>query len=350
MPKPGSGCHTVTVKWLVGGVLAAALLTGCSAVDGAPRPAPDDPAAFFDGPATTYGQQVSSPDRIRLTYLRALRRIDVCGLTDRAALARIGEIQSLGSLFALNQCDVEIKMPGRPAPSYLSATLELTAPDGPEVLSVSGLPVSEAYDGACEYLIPIDLAALPGAAPLFGPQQPHLRVSMVAAPDCATVRRAVSVLAARVADGPLPLRDGAAAYTTSLAERDPCEILAALPAGDVGYWNVPGTGPYRCEFGMARDSGDLAMVLSLRPRLVDAGVEGRELVRIDDTELFLDRRSCSALVFVGPQLQRRLGNGDLVDTGDISIRQSVEVSSSEAPCGGDPLVTGVTQQAAELFG
>lgn len=348
MPKPASGCHTVTVKWLVGGLTAAALLTGCSAVDGTPRSAPDDPAAFFDGPAASYGQQVSSSDRIRLTYLRALRRIDVCGLTDRAALARIGEIQTLGSLFALNQCDVEIKMPGRAAPSYLSAALELSAPEGPEVLSVSGLPVSEAYDGACEYLIPIDLAALPDAAPLFGPEQPHLRVSMVAAPDCATVRRVVSGLAARVADGRLPVRDGAATYTTSLAERDPCEILAALPAGDVGYWNVPGTGPYRCEFGMVRDAGDGAveMALSLRPRLVDA-VEGRE--RTGD-DVYLDRRSCSALVFVGPQLQRRVGNGALVDTGDISIRQSVEVTSGEAPCTENLLVTSVMHQAAELFG
>lgn len=348
MPKPASGCHTVTVKWLVGGLLAAALLTGCSAVDGAPRPAPADPAVFFDGPPASYGQQVSSPDRIRLTYLRALRRIDVCGLTDRATLARIGEIQSLGTLFALNQCDVEVKMPGRAAPSYLSAALELTAPQGPEVLSISGLPVSEAYDGACEYLIPIDLAALPGAGPLFGPEQPHLRVSMVAAPDCATVRRVASVLAARVADGPLPVRDGAATYTTSLAERDPCEILAALPIDDIDYWNVPGTGPYHCEFGVSQDLGEeaLPLVLSLRPRLVDA-VEGRE--RSGD-DIYLDRRSCSALVFVGPQLQRRVGNGALVDTGDISIRQSVEVSGGDEPCEGDALVMRVTQRAAELFG
>ncbi|AQA02783.1 hypothetical protein BVC93_10460 [Mycobacterium sp. MS1601] len=336
------------MKWLGGGLLAAALLSGCGAVSGVPLPAADDPTVFFDGPAASFGQRVSSPDRIRLTYLRALRRIDVCGLVDRAALSRVGEIQSLGSLFALNQCDVEVKVPGRAAPSYISAALELTTPHGPEILTVESLPVSEAYDGACEYLIPVNLADLPGASPLFGPEQPHLRVSMVAESDCATVRRVASVIAERVAGGSLPVRDGAAAYTTALAERDPCEILAALPAGDIGYWNVPGTGPYRCEFGIdsGPDGGTVPMVLSLRPRLVDAAVEGREHTGAD---VYLDRRSCSALVFVGPDLQRRLGNGALADTGDISIRPTVEVSGKQAPCTGNTLAEQVAVRAAGLF-
>jgi hypothetical protein len=333
---------------------AALLLTGCAgAVDGTARPATGagDPAAFFHGAVPTYGQRVSSYDRIRLAYLRALRRIDVCGLTDQDALARVGEISSVGTLFALDQCDVNVKVPGEVAPRYVSATVELAQPRGPEVLNAEGLPVREAYAGACEFLVPLDLGALPGASPLFGPEQPQLRVEMVAESDCGVVRRVTAVLAARVTRPPLPVRDGAAVYTTPLAERDPCEVLATLADDEIGYWNIPGSGPYRCEFGIARSTDDEAvpMALSLRPRVVDAGIDGRELIRSGDAEVYLDRESCSALVFVGPELRRRLSNGDLVDTGDVRIRPAIEVASEEMSCTGTTLVEQIAARAAALY-
>jgi hypothetical protein len=219
------------------------------------------------------------------------------------------------------------------------------------VFSVEGLPVREAYAGACEFLVPLDLGLLPGASPLFGPEQPQLRVEMVAESDCGVVRRVTSAIASGVAGSPLPVRDGAAAYTTPLAERDPCEVLTTLADDEIGYWNIPGSGPYRCEFGIARNTDEEAvpMVLSLRPRVVDAGMDGREVVRSGDVEVYLDRESCSALVFVGPELRRRLGNGDLVDTGDVRIRPAIDVASGEGSCTGTTLVEQVAARAAALY-
>lgn len=360
LPKPAVWCgafccDTVAVKRPVARLLTVALvLTGCAGVvDGSARPTTGggDPSAFFHGAVPTYGQQVSSNDKIRLAYLRALRRIDVCGLTDQDALARVGEIHSVGTLFAFNQCDVNVKVPGEVAPRYVSATLELAQPLGPEVLRTAGLPVREAYIGACEFLVPLSLGTLPGAGPLFGPEQPQVRVEMVAEADCGMVRRMTSAIAAAVARSPLPVRDGAAVYTTPLAERDPCEVLTTVASDEIGYWNIAGSGPYRCEFGIVR-SGDedaVPMVVTLRPRVVDAGIDGRELVRSGDVEVYLDRDACSALVFVGPELRRRLGNGDLVDTGDVRIRPAVDVDSDETSCTGTTLVAQIAAKAAALY-
>lgn len=331
---------------------AALVLTGCAQhLDGAATPGPrdGDPAYFFAGAAPTYGQPVGRLDAARLAYLQALRRIDVCGLVDQRRLAKVGEIQSLGTLFVFDQCDVEVKTPGRAIARFVSASVELAQPEGPEVARVDGVPVREAYAGSCEYLVPINLAVLPGAGPLSGPEQPQLRISMVAETGCDGVPQVAEVIAENLTRSALPVRDGLAAYTTELAERDPCEVLPEL---EVGYWDIAGSSAYRCVFGVARaaDPEAVPMVVGLRPRVVDVSVEGRELVETDGAEVYLDRERCTALVFVGPQLQRRLGNGNLVDTGaELQISPAVEVTSGEADCTGSTLAAEVAARAARLY-
>jgi hypothetical protein len=343
------------VKRLAVGLLAAVALLGAGCardVDGSAQPKAEagDPGFFFDGAVPTYGQRISALDAVRLAYLRALRRVDVCGLVDQRSLAKIGEIQSMGTLFAFDECDVEVKSPGQVFARFISATVELTESEGPEVARVDGVAVRESFAGSCEYLVPVDLAALPGAGVLPGPQQPHLRVGMIADTDCAGVPRVAQVIAENLVRSPLPVRDGLAAYTTPLAERDPCEVLSVV---DVGYWNISGTSAYRCEFGMARnaDPESVPMQVTLRPRVVDASIDGRELLRVQDGAVYLDRERCSALVFVGPRMQRRLGNGSLVDTeDDLQIRPAVDVTSGEADCTGQPLAADVAARAAVLYG
>jgi hypothetical protein len=349
------------VNRLVSGLLTATLLlgTGCGQpaefVAGSAQPSSGagDAGFFFDGPVPMYGQRVQPADTVRLAYLRALRRIDVCGLVAQDTLARIGEIRSMATLFALDECDVEVKMPSAAERRFIGATVELARADGPEVTRADGLPVREAYAGSCEFLVPIDLAGLPGAAPLPGPDQPQLRIDLIGEDDCDTAGRVASVVAAQLARAPLPVRDGAAAYTTPLAERDPCEVLAVL---DIGYWDIAAGQPYRCEFGVVdgrrlenRSPGPVPMNLALRPRVVDVSIEGRELVFVHDTEVYLDRAACTALAFVGPDLQRRLGNGDLTDTGDVVIRPAVDATSGEADCTGRTLVAEVAGRAAALY-
>lgn len=341
-------CHNRPM-WRVLAALtgAALLLTGCARYldgDADVGARTVDPAAFFDGTVPTYGRQVSVSDKLRLSYLRALRRIDVCGLSDRENLSRIGEIQSMGTLFALEECDVTVKVPGRAASKYVSTTVELVHAAG----RPDGLGVRGPLQGACEFLVPLGLSELPGAGPLFGPEQPHVRIGMVAEFDCAEVRRFATAIASGLARTPLPLRDGLAVYTTPLAERDPCEVLGTFGDDEIGYWNIPAGGPYRCEFGLTGDGGEpVSMSLTLRPRVVD--IEGRELVRTGDAEVYLDRRSCTALVFVGPDMQRRVGNGDLVATGDVRIRPAVDVDSGEADCTGTTLAGQLAARAAALY-
>ncbi|MET0898369.1 MAG: hypothetical protein ABWY45_10700 [Mycobacterium sp.] len=332
---------------------AALVLAGCTQhLGGAPIPGPrdGDPAYFFGSPAPTYGQPVAALDAVRLAYLQALRRIDVCGLVDQGRLAKVGEIQSLGTLFVLDECNVEVKTPGRAFARFISASVELAHPEGPEVARVGGVPVREAYAGSCEYLAPLDLAALPGARPLAGPAQPQVRISMVAESDCAGVPRVAEVIAENLSRSALPVRDGLATYSTPLAERDPCEVLSLV---EVGFWDISGSSPYRCVFGVARatDPEAVPMAVALRPRVVDVSVEGRELVETDGAEVYLDRQRCTALVFVGPPMQRRLGNGALVDTGDdLQIRPAVDVASGEEDCMGPTLAAEVAARAAGLYG
>lgn len=342
------------MKRLVGGLLTATLLlsTGCADyVVGNPQPdaLDGDPQFFFDDPVLVYGQQVELTDSVRLAYLRALRRIDVCGLVDQDSLARIGETRSMATLFEFSECDVELKMPGDASRRFVSATVELAEANGPEVARADGVPVRETYPGSCEFLVPLDLAGLPGAVPLRGPEQPYLRIGIIAEDDCGLVVRVAAAIAAQTMRAPLPVRDGVAAYTTPLAERDPCEVLSVL---EVDFWDISAGEPYRCEFGVTGDgSGNaMPMELALRPRVVDVSVEGRELVSVDNMEVYLDRASCTALVFVGPQMQRRLGNGDLVDTDDVQIRPAVDVASGEADCSGRTLVAEVAGRAAALYG
>ena len=347
-------CHNRPMRRVLALVgVVALVLTGCAQhLDGAATAGSrdGDPSYFFDGPAPTYGQAVGALDAVRLAYLQALRRIDVCGLVDQRRLAKVGEIQSLGTLFVFDECNVEVKTPGRAFARFVSASVELAQPEGPEVARVDGVPVREAYAGACEYLVPIDLAGLPGSRPLAGPDQPQVRISTVAETDCAGVPRLAEVIAENTTRSALPVRDGLAAYTTALAERDPCEVLAEV---EVGYWDISGSSPYRCVFGVARatDPEVVPMAVALRPRVVDASVEGRELVETDGAAVYLDRERCTALVFVGPPMQRRLGDGTLVDTGDnLQIRPAVDVVSDVADCTGKTLAATVAARAAALYG
>jgi hypothetical protein len=104
-------------------------LSGCSRDVGgsaAMGPRDVDPAYLFGGDVPTYGQRVNPGDVTALAYLRAMRRIDPCGLLTREAMAKGGEIGSVGTLFALNECDVDIKVPGEANRHYASIELIFT--------------------------------------------------------------------------------------------------------------------------------------------------------------------------------------------------------------------------------
>lgn len=335
---------------MVTALLAITLaLTGCSrGIDGSAAMGPRevDPAYFFAGEVPTYGQDVGAGDRAALAYLRAMRRIDPCGLVTRDALAKIGEIGSVGTLFALDECDIDIKVPSETDRLFVSIEVILTYVSERVAFLVGDLPVYESYPGSCDYLMPLNLSLLPGAQPLRIPEQPFVRVGLIAESECDLAQRLVRAITRRLESLQLPVRDAVATYPAALAERDPCEALAVL-GDDVDHWDVGRSRPHECAFSVKR-SGDVVPIrVSLKPQLFDMANETRERRDRDGAEIFVDETYCSAVAFVGAPMQRKLFGGDFVGEGELVIRPAVTVDGDGERC---DAVVDVATAAAKLYG
>jgi hypothetical protein len=331
-------------------LLAAALvLTGCSrSLDGSAAMGPRDvdPTYFFAGDVPTYGQHVNPDDVTALAYLRAARRVDPCGLLTRDAMAKIGEIGSVGTLFALDECDVDIKIPGEAKRRYASIEVIFNRMAGQPVAFLAGdLPVYESYPGSCDYLLPLNLSLLPGAEPLRQPEQPFVRVGLIADENCDFAQRLARAVAPVVQSPRLPVRDAVAVYPSVLAEHDPCQVLSVV-ASEVERWDVTRSRPYECHFGISRGKDVVPIQVSLEPRNYDMATETRAHRERDGVELLVDPVYCSAVAFVGGPMQRKLVGGDFVGTGDVVIRPAVVVDSGGAHC---DVVTDVAVAAAKLY-
>lgn len=342
--------HTGPVKRLVAGLVAVLLSAGCATVDGTATVGDRDvdQAFFFADEIPTYGQPVDDDDIAMLATLRALRRVDVCGLVDQTTLAKIGELGSLATLYAFEECDFAVKLPGDAEPRFLTVILELTRPDQPESFRVGAVPVYPAGPVSCDYLVPFDLSRLPGASTPRGPDQPHLRVGMLGGQDCAVAARLATAVGQAISSGALPARDGAARYSVPLAEQDPCAVLAVL-SDQVERWDIAESRPYTCEFNMRDDDGQvLRMRVRLQPKIVDIVSEDSEHRMLQDGNvLYLDGERCTATVFVGAAMQRRLAAGDFVDVDNVVVRPAVTVTGGAGDC---RTAVGLAEMAPKLFG
>jgi hypothetical protein len=343
----------VVVRLLTGTVTAlltaALMLTGCSrTLEGtaAMGPREVDAAYFFAGDIPTYGQRLNPDEVTTLAYLRAMRRIDPCGLLTRDSLAKTGEIGSVGTLYALNECDVDIKVPGEAHHRYASIEVILNRMVGqPVAFLAGGLPVYESYPGSCDYLLPLNLSLLPGAQPLRQPDQPFVRVGLIAEENCDLAQRLARAIAPAVESPWLPVRDAVAVYPSPLAERDPCQVLSVV-AAEVERWDVTRSRPYKCNFWISRGNDVVPIQVSLQPKMYDISTETRQQRNRDGVALFIDLRYCSAVAFVGTPMRRKLLGGDFVGTGEIVIRPAIVVESGGAHC---DVVTDVATAAAKLY-
>jgi hypothetical protein len=305
-----------------------------------------DPAYFFAGDVPTYGQRVNPGEVTTLAYLRAARRVDPCGLLTREAMAKIGEIGSVGTLFALDECDVDIKVPGETRRRYASIEVIFNRMAGQAVAFLAGdLPVYETYPGSCDYLLPLNLSLLPGAQPLRQPEQPFVRVGLIADENCDFAQRLVRAIAPVVASLRLPVRDAVAVYPSALAERDPCQVLSVM-AAKVERWDVARSRPYECHVQVSAGKDVVPIQVSLAPKNYDMATETREHRERDGVELLVDPVYCSAVAYVGAPMQRKLIGGDFVGTGEVVIRPAVVVDSGGAHC---DVVTDVAVAAAKLY-
>jgi hypothetical protein len=320
------------VRAVVTALAVLMVFTGCSrAIGGSARAADYDPAYFFAGELPTYGQTVSPDDVARLGYLRALRRIDPCGMLTHDVMAKIGEIGSVGTLFAFDECDVDVKVAGDPARWFLSVQLELADVDA----------VHETSSGSCEYLMPLPLTRLPGAGSLPGPEHPAVRIGLISQRNCILVEKVVHALEPRLASMRLPIRDAVGTYPAQLALRDPCQLQSVLHAA---HWDVRGSRPHVCALALADGT---PVRVALQPQLFDPVTDTRARRTRDDVNVFVDTSACSATAYVGPPMQRKLLGGDYVRSADVEIRPAVTVGSTTPHC---DIVPGDTVSAAKLFG
>jgi hypothetical protein len=331
-------------------LLAIALLAGCDRdIHGAPAMGPRevDAAYFFAGDVATYGQRVDPGEVATLAYLRAMRRIDPCGLLTRDGLAKIGEIGSVGTLFALDECDIDIKVAGEASRRYASIEVILNRMVGqPVAFLAGGLPVYESYPGSCDYLLPLNLSLLPGAQPLRQPDQPFVRVGLIAEENCDFAQRLARAMAPIVESLRLPVRDAVAVYPSALAERDPCQVLSVV-AAEVERWDITRSRPYECNFRLSQGKDVVPIQVSLEPKMYDLATETRQHRERDGVELLVDQTFCSAVAFVGAPMRRKLFGGDFVGTGEVVIRPAVVVDSGGVHC---DVVTDVAVAAAKLYG
>jgi hypothetical protein len=301
-------------------------LAGCARfIPAAPRATAPDPGYFFAGPVSTYGVPVSPAQRDRLAYLRALRRVDPCALLTRETLAKIGEIGSVGTMFAFDECDVDIKVAGESARRYVSVWV--------------GLDTLE--PSPCEFVGTLPLARLPGAPPLPGPVEPVVRITPITEQAC-DFADVIGRSAAPILDAKRPpIRDGAAAYPVVLAERDPCEIVPVVSAA---RWDIGATRPHMCAMTLADST---ALRLTLQPQLFEPNTDNRSRLSRDGVVVFLDTQLCTASVFLGAPMRRKLLGGDYLRPSDVVIRPSVSVESTPPRC---EAVTDIAVSAAKLFG
>jgi hypothetical protein len=327
-----------------------AIVTGCTRTVGGTAQTGSrdvDPASFFAGAVPTYGVPIGSDGTDALAYLRAVRRIDPCGLLTRDELAKIGEIGSVGTLFAFDECDVDVKVPGETERRYVSVEVTLTQVDGqPVEFQANGLPVYEAYPGSCDYMVPLDLSRLPGAPPPRTPDRPFVRIGLIADGNCGFVQRLVRALAPRIAALHMPLRDALAVYPAQVAEHDPCHVLAAV-GGQVGHWEVERSRPYECDFTLRRNGvEDTPVQVSLEPQVYDSATETRTHVDRGGIEVLVDQETCTATTFVGPPLRRKLVGGDFLPTGEVILRPAVVVDAGLGHC---DAATDVAAAAAKFY-
>ena len=340
------------MRHLLACLLASALvLTGCSHT-AAGRPETGqrdvDPGYFFAGAVPLYGQTVGAGDAAVLAYLRALRRIDVCGLLNRDVMAKIGEVNSIGTLYAFNECDLDVKVSGSSTRKIVAVDLELAGDPGDTVaFRVGDTPVYAGAPDSCVYGVPLPLSKLPGAAPLRTQQRPLAKIGLIADQDCGLAQRIAVAVAERVTSQPLPARDALAAYPSALAGRDPCEAMTVVGA-DIAHWDTGAQPPYDCRFSIRRSGSPdaLALQVHLQPELVDAATEGLQRRAQDGVEIFVDHRFCSALSFVGEPMRRRRVGGGYLAAGSLVIRPAVVVD-----IGGDNCeeAAAVVARAARLY-
>lgn len=281
---------------------------------------------LFAGAVPTYGQTFTQNQTILLAYLRALRRVDPCGLL--LMLKDIGAPEYISG--DIGGCFGSIKVTGTAHPSSVGLSLMLGdySREKPE-FTIGGAPVFHTA-GTCLYEFPIALDKLRDAPKLKGAKVPALRVVVVdgtrsaLASNCKMAQPVIGLLA-KLNPADMPVRDALSAYPIKIAERDPCEILGEYPGKADDLRSSLFGDPFSCRFSL-QDS-DTQFELSIRTG-IDAPSRLREEIR-DGVEYFhgQDGSMCTSMVRLGKPLYARDVPGGAIQENSTPERIFIEVLS-----------------------
>lgn len=305
-------------------------------------------ASLFVGEVATYGQTFTETQMTLLAYLRALRRIDPCGLL--LMLKDIGAPTYISG--DVGGCFGSIKVTGTASPSSVGLSLVLGdySRERPE-FTIGGAPVFHTV-GTCLYEFPIALNKLPNAPVLKGTRVSALRVVVVdgargvPAPNCKMAQPVIGVLAT-LNPADMPVREALSAYPIKIAERDPCEILDEYP-GRVDDLRPSLFGdPFSCRFSL-KDS-DTQFEFTIRTG-VDPPSRLHEEIR-DGVEYFhgQDGSMCTSMVRLGKPLYARDVPGGAMQENSTPERIFIEVLSFSLKAGDCGSTRAMIDKAVGIF-
>lgn len=307
---------------------------------------------LFAGDVPRYGQTLTDEQTTMLAYMRALRRIDPCGLV--LALNEIGAPTYISG--DVGGCFGSIKVAGTANPSSVGLSLVLgdSSLEKPE-FTVGETPVYHTPN-TCAFEFPMALAKLPNAPKLKGPRMPVLRVVVVdgarsaLSTDCKMAQPVINALL-KMNPADLPVRDALGAYPIKIAERDPCEILEEYPGRARDLRPSLLGDPFACRFSL--QDGDAWYELSFR-----AGVDPPSKLRADirdGVEYFHGEdhngsiTACTSMVRLGKPLYARDVPGGATQENSTPERVFVEALSfsiKDRNCGS---TRAMMERAVQIF-
>lgn len=304
--------------------------------------------ALFAGELPTYGQTFTAKEATLLAYMRALRRVDPCGLL--LMLKGIGAPTYISG--DVGGCFGSIKVTGTANASSVGLSLILGdySREKPE-FTVGQTPVYHTA-GTCLYEFPVAMGKLPNAPKLTGASTPALRVVVVdgarsaLAANCKMAQPVIGVLAT-LNPADMPVRDALSAYPIKIAERDPCEILGEYPgrAGEVRP-SLFGD-PFSCRFSLQDNENQFE--LSIRSG-VDPPSKLRGEVR-DGVEYFhgQDGNLCTSMVRLGKPLYARDVPGGATQENSTPERVFIEVLSFSLKSGDCGSTRAMIDKAVRIY-
>lgn len=326
-------------------------IAGCTTVvSGTPTgslPAPTG-QMLFEGAVPKYGQNLNERQTAQLAYLRALRRVDPCGL-----LLKLKDIGAPTYISGdVGGCFGSVKVAGSANPSSVGLSLMLGdySREEPE-FRLGGTPIYHTA-GTCVYEFPVALDKLPGAPKVAKVGTPALRVVVVdgsrsaLGTNCKMAQPVIGVLAG-MSPADMPVRDALSAYPIKMAERDPCEILGEYPGQADEVSSSLFGDPYACRFSL--QDIDTQFELTIRSGVDPPSRLGAE-VR-DGVEYFhgQDGSMCTSMVRLGKPLYARDVPGGAIQESSSPERVFIEVLSFSLKKGDCGSARAMIDKAVRIF-